>query len=470
MAGNAKEMKPSAAFRFLALLTLLPALVFGQSASQSTEPPPLPLSQGILDRLPAAYKEDAKSLVKATDETQQRWLKLSDEDLSAAVVGQLSRKAEAADFVLKQLEKEPSAKLRARIIGSFDWTSHPQSQQVLERHASSDADAGVSLQALETLRKIRLNELAKLLEARLDAAKKSGDTAGLVKLAQEQERKYSWFGALTLPSFLRVSPPLFSVKSADSPIRVLAFGDFGFGNDAQKQTAAAMVRYHKLHPFDFGITLGDNFYTYGMDSPADPRWQTQFEQLYGPMGIKIYASFGNHDYGQPDSPAAEILYSDKSPDWRLLAPYYTYTAGPVQFFAIDTIDLSEAELLWLDQGLTKSQAQWKVVYGHYPVYSATGEDKQLAEKLLPVLKKDNVDIYICGHHHNLQELKPEGKLHFFISGGGGATLYNVDPAYPRSVFEDKVNGFSVLEADAKHFKVTFIGLDGKELHSSTVEK
>src|SRR5579872_5773182 len=118
----------------------------------------------------------------------------------------------------------------------------------------------------------------------------------------------SKFGEI-LPGFLRKPPPPFTLKPSTDSIRVLAFGDFGFGNDAQKQTAAAMVAYHKAHPFDFGLTLGDNFYRFGMDSPQDPRWQTQFEQLYGPMHIPIYATLGNHDYGQADSPAAEILYS-----------------------------------------------------------------------------------------------------------------------------------------------------------------
>jgi tartrate-resistant acid phosphatase type 5 len=66
-------------------------------------------------------------------------------------------------------------------------------------------------------------------------------------------------------------------------------------------------------------------------------------------------------------------------------------------------------------------------------------------------------------------LKPEGGVHFFVSGGGGAGLYNLNP-YERSTFKQKVNGFTVIEADAKHFKISFIGMDSKELHTSTLGK
>jgi len=438
---------------------------------QKARAEPVVLSEAILQRLPADYRDNAKSLVTTTPENQERWLKRSDEELAGIVIGQLAAKPGAANFLVHEVEKESSPKLRGRIIQALEgyWGSHPESQRSLERHASSDPDAAVALQALAELRTIRMAELGRLLQSRLALAKSGGDGAGAMLLAREQETRYSWHGELNFPSFMRVPAPVFAVKVRSSSIRVLAFGDFGFGNEAQRATAAAMVDYHKSHPFDFGLTVGDNFYTYGMVSTKDPRWQTQFEQLYGPMHIQIYASLGNHDYGQPDSPAAEILYSNLSPDWRMPSPYYTYTAGPVQFFAIDTIDLTEAELMWLGEELGKSTARWKLVYGHFPIYSATGEDRGLIDKLLPVLKKGQTDIYLCGHHHNLQELKPDGSVHFFVSGGGGAPLYNVNP-YERSLYKEKVNGFTVLEADEHRFKVSFIGVDGQERHADTLEK
>jgi tartrate-resistant acid phosphatase type 5 len=149
--------------------------------------------------------------------------------------------------------------------------------------------------------------------------------------------------------------------------------------------------------------------------------------------------------------------------------YYTFMAGPVQFFAIDTTDLSIRELHWLDSELGRSKARWKVVYGHNPIFSAYGEDDALYKKLFPLLR-GRVDVYLTGHHHNLQELKSQDGVHFFVSGGGGAQLYDLDPSYNRSLFQRKLNGFTVLEADAKQMRISFIGSDGKQLYSRELEK
>jgi tartrate-resistant acid phosphatase type 5 len=454
--------------RSLLLLPLLylPAISFAQGQ------PAHPLSDAIIERVPSEYKEQAKQWITATDSQQASLAKMSADQLTASVITDLCRKPEAASFILGQLEKEPSGKLRIAIILGLRsyWLAHPNEQKIVEKHIASDPDADVSVKALDLLRQIRMAEMNGLLTARLAAARKSGDVAADKVLGEAEEQWYSLTNKIQLPGFLRVPPPIFSLKAADQPIRALAFGDFGTGSAAQVETAKAMVAFHKSHPFDFGITLGDNFYTYGLSSPEDPRWQTQWEQLYGPMGIKFYATLGNHDWASADSPAAEILYSQKSPDWRLPAPYYTYTAGAVQFFAFDTVEINDAELQWLDAELAKSTAPWKLVYGHYHIYSATrGDNKVLIERLLPILKKRHVDVYLNGHDHNLQEEKPEEGVHFFVSGGGGAGLYEFNP-YDRTIFKQKLNGFTVLEADPKHFKISFVGTDGKELYQRTLDK
>jgi hypothetical protein len=448
-------------------------LILQQSSAQTPpKPPSLPLSESILARIPADYRAEAKAQIKQPEEIQQQAEKLPDDELVATVLRVLGDMPSESTFLLDRLEKEPSAALRIDLIQALEkhWHGNGQDLSVLENHASSDPDATVSVAAIEMLKTVRIDSLNRLLNARLGAAVAAGDihSAGLVLDEQKllQQTRYG----ISFPSFMRVPPPLFSVVPAGKPIRVLAFGDFGTGSVSQKQTAAAMVAYHKTHPFDFGLTLGDNFYTRGMTSPDDPRWQTQWEQLYSPMHISFYAVLGNHDWSGADSPAAEILYSARSQSWHMPSPYYTFTAGAVQFFAFDTPAVDEAELKWLDEELTKSTAQWKVVFGHYHIYSATrGDNKELIARLLPILKKDHVDVYLNGHDHNLQELKPEGSVHFFVSGGGGAGLYEMNP-YDRSVFRQKVNGFTVLEADDKTLAISFVGTDGSEIYRRTLTK
>lgn len=459
-------------FRMFGILRLSIFYVCALFAFAQNQPPKTQtLPHSIIDRLRPEYRDPAKTLA-VTDQQLAHAAQMSDEELMAFVIAGLGRIPEDGEFLSRELDKESEAALRVAIIQAaiHYWVDHPESLKILEQHAASDTDVNVSLKALQTLRRVRLTQIDAMLHERLNLALQNGDANSIQTLGQEEELSYSLTNQIMLPTFLRVPPPVFSVKAADQPIRVLAFGDFGTGSPAQIRTAQAMVEYNKLHPFDFGLTLGDNFYSAGMMSPDDPRWQTQWEQLYGPMKIKFYATLGNHDWNSANSPAAEILYTKKSPDWRLPAPYYTFTAGAIQFFAFDTVELNQAELDWLDSELKKSTAAWKVVYGHYHIYSATrGDNKILIERLLPILKKDHVDVYLNGHDHNLQEEKPEGGVHFFVSGGGGAGLYEFNP-YDRTIFKQRVNGFTVIEADAKNLKVSFIGTDGKELHQRTLSK
>jgi tartrate-resistant acid phosphatase type 5 len=102
---------------------------------------------------------------------------------------------------------------------------------------------------------------------------------------------------------------------------------------------------------------------------------------------------------------------------------YTFTAGPAQFWAIDGADMTTAQLEWLRSSLDRSHAKWKIVYGHYPLYSASGgggaREGHLTPKLLPVLQ-GRADAYVAGHHHSMQHLRPIGKLNLFVAGSGGA--------------------------------------------------
>ena len=268
---------------------------------------------------------------------------------------------------------------------------------------------------------------------------------------------------------LQVAPPLFSLKPRGQPIRVLAFGDFGDGGKGQREVASAMLQYHRQRPFDFAITLGDNFYNKGMRGVDDPRWKTWWDQLYDPLGIQFYATLGNHDYGFPQSPEAEVLYSKKSPSWRMPATRYTYTAGWVQFFATDSQKMTPDQLEWLQKELASSTARWKVVYGHHTIYSHGyhGNTPELIRELLPLIK-DRVDIYLSGHDHDMQHLRPEGNLHFFVSGSGGK-LRRIRPG-PRSLFAMSARGFAVLEANAESVKMTFVSTTLQPLYEYTLKK
>ena len=461
-----------------------------ETVAQFAPPRRVKVSEALINRLPPDWRGPAKAYWVVWEGTETEILKLSDEDLRGRVVQSLSFEPGAESFVLDHLP-EPLPQWDRRIaIDNMPWQDHwvanGRVDSVLEQMVVSEPDHELALAALESARELKMRRLRQLLAKRLESSKRNPDSEEVKKLEEEEERWISLQKGTMLPTFLRQVPPLFSVKAAGQPVRVVAFGDFGFGAADpkfelspadQQQVAAAMLEYHRRKPFDFGITLGDNFYADGMHSADDPRWQTWWEDLYGALKIKFYPVLGNHDWYHPDSPAAEILYSERSPTWSLPAPYYTYTAGPVQFFALDTDDISRKQLRWLQEELENSRAAWKVVYGHFPIPIFVASPhaslyvslQGMVKEVLPILKK-RTDIYLAGHHHSLQHLKPEGGVHFVISGAGGATAYPVDEKAEIALFARSVHGFTVLEADAEELTFRHIGADGEELYTYALRK
>ena len=284
-------------------------------------------------------------------------------------------------------------------------------------------------------------------------------------------------------TLLRTSPPPVPPPAVPGlgRVRILAFGDFGTGGRAQRAVARAMAEVDRREPFDLGITLGDNFYDNGLNSPTHPRWQTNWEALYDGLGIRIYAVLGNHDYRDPASPKAERARSRLSRSWCFPRPYYTLQAGPVQLFALDTepIDRGYAsvdeQLSWLDSALAASRTPWKVVYGHHPVYT-NGEHGErlgylpaLRNRLFPLLKKHRVAIYLAGHDHDLESLKPDQGVHFLISGGGGRGVRPLRTGACRDWAESRF-GFTVLEAGKEDLTAIFYGSGGERLHEVRLRK
>lgn len=281
-----------------------------------------------------------------------------------------------------------------------------------------------------------------------------------------------------LPAFLLAQKDIGRTVPAGQPIHFVAFGDYGTGNEHQKSVARALALRNSQERFDFGITMGDNFYLCGVRSVKDSKWKNRWENMYTPLGFPFYAALGNHDYGNPPiicpaqrgSPDSEVAYTAHSTSWRMPARYYAYKAGPVQFIAIDTEGWSDEQLEWIKRTLAESandpEIKWRVVYGHHPIYTSGVHlnERRIGElrlRLLPVLKAAHVDLYICGHDHDEEHLRSDG-MEFLICGGGGAKLRGFWHQDPLSLFTASANAFLDIKMDAHKVTAQFLDVN---LHS-----
>jgi acid phosphatase len=257
--------------------------------------------------------------------------------------------------------------------------------------------------------------------------------------------------AVVLTLVLLLLSPLHLVAQSAAPkqpvgsLNFLVISDWGGkGGTTQVAVAKQMGLTAATQKTSFVVTCGDNYHGSGISSAESPRWKTEFADIYDNPSLMIpwYASLGNHDNrGNVD---AEIAYSKISPRWKMPARYYAHTekidgANEALFVHLDTSPFvtdyhkkgssyhmedqdPKAQLHWLESVLAASRARWKIVIGHHPVYSAApshGDTKELIADVLPVLEKNGVRIYFCGHDHVLQHLV-HGEVNFFVCGGGSS--------------------------------------------------
>ncbi|MBU0719293.1 MAG: metallophosphoesterase [Planctomycetes bacterium] len=265
--------------------------------------------------------------------------------------------------------------------------------------------------------------------------------------------------------------------------RFIAIGDMGTGRQSQRAVAAAMADRARVDGLDFIITVGDNIYPNGVRSADDDQWKSKFEDVYADpsLQVPIYPTLGNHDHR--GSVQAQIEYSDHNDNWRMPASYYTFTRSlvdgtRVQFFAVDTTPINagsagaEAQLAWLDGQLGGSDADWKIVFGHHPLFGHNpwrGYNESMIASLEPLFTRHAVDLYLAGHDHALEMLKPIDGVSYVITGAGGGP----DKAYPvewtdGSYYAATGGGFTLIRLSKSEIIVEFVRMDGETQYAHTI--
>jgi hypothetical protein len=476
-------------------------LLFSSQVIAQQAPVPSPaatpsLEDQLLSHLPADWRPIAvryhvftdsfKSLLKIPDRNEL------DDAVRIETMHRLLDVAGAEEFVVAHLDEitatarsegDGKAAEEAKFLTGFlyqvaegdNWRNSPLAVPFLEHEAAVEPDPDISFAAVKALHILEARRAQATVDRRLlllSAEDYKANKDQIDQLEAEQQDLFYVRDQIDLPKFLRDAPPVFQVPARNNSIRVVMMGDFGTRGEDQHKVAKAMVDEHRKKPFDFGITLGDNFYV-NLANTDDPNWRLAFEDLYGPMNITFYPCFGNHDWGG-EYPAIELAYSRKNSHWSFPAPYYTYTAGPVQFFVLNIQfegpwpSVSALQLRWLKTQLEESKAKWKVVYGHPPIYTTDYGVPDLITGLLPVLK-GRADVYISGHVHNLEQHKPVDGVNLFVIGSSGRGEVPVHDD-PGTLFAKEAYGFGVLEASDRDLTIRILGEDDKEMHSATFHK
>ena len=271
------------------------------------------------------------------------------------------------------------------------------------------------------------------------------------------------------------APKLPTARALDFPEKetttFYALGDTGLASTNRQQVLKQLQQQTHLVSPDLIFLLGDNFYNAGVNSTTDENWQLHFEQPFEKKlyDCPFYACLGNHDYY--GNVAAQIEYSQIHKRWNMPSAYYSFTQqvggdGVAEFFVLDTTPIEEGDystgtqVRWLDQKLKQSEADWKIVIGHHPLFTGGehGRSRRNYRHLVPVLDKHQIDLYICGHDHDLQ-LHDSGRGWLHLVSGAGSKLRSVSWV-STTLFAQAQSGFARVSLMKGELGIEMFGTEG----------
>jgi len=207
--------------------------------------------------------------------------------------------------------------------------------------------------------------------------------------------------------------------------RVAVVGDAGERTPTQQTVFDQVVASRP----DAVLVLGDNFYEDGLHS------ESQIRDVWGPLlSLRLFGVLGNHDQRGHAQP------------FLMPSRYYRAEIGTgVELIALDTSPLlfptqglwnprgidPSPQWAWLDAMMQRPKPRWRIVIGHHPVHSATkhcSEQRRPKQRLAAALRRGNVDLYLAGHTHCLEECVANGTA--FAVVGSSARLNSIRTECP----------------------------------------
>jgi 3',5'-cyclic AMP phosphodiesterase CpdA len=264
----------------------------------------------------------------------------------------------------------------------------------------------------------------------------------------------------------------------------------------QKPIATSMGQWADSADIEFVAAAGDVHHFNGVASVNDPLWMTNYELIYSDPSLMLdwYAILGNHEYR--GNTQACLDYGKISRRWVMPSRYYTIvkeidnkttlrlvfidTAPLIHKYREDSLDYPDAhkqndvaQLHFIDSVLTASKETWKMVIGHHPVYAYTPKDQSerddMQARLDPILRKHNVDYYICGHIHNFQHIRAKGSNTDYIVNSSASRSRPVEKT-EGTQFCSPLSGFLICSVDSAHFAINMMDKAGKCIYSYNRKK
>src|SRR5215475_548173 len=240
------------------------------------------------------------------------------------------------------------------------------------------------------------------------------------------------------------------------PFRFVVYGDNRTRPDVHRNVIAELLK-HGIP--DFVIQTGD-MVANGEDTSL---WSEFFDIERDLLRrTSFFPTLGNHE--RNTRYFAEFF--------QQATPYYSFEWGSAHFSVLNSDIMASAgndqtkkslwadETQWLEDDLRRHQGDtFRFVVAHHPPITAVSsrqKDNPHMTALIPMFEKYHVTAGLFGHDHNYQHYL-KGGVHYVITGGGGAPLYDVQ--IPPDEITQKVVSIENFVS---------VSVDGKAVHFQAI--
>jgi predicted phosphodiesterase len=245
----------------------------------------------------------------------------------------------------------------------------------------------------------------------------------------------------------------------DAPFSFIAFGDTRTRHEVHKRIVDRILPEKPSFVIHTGDLVGNG------ESAED--WDRFFEIERDLLrNAAFYPTLGNHDR---NAPVFFRYFTFPGGNGR----HYSFNWGNAHIAALDTDQIGNSgeekstdlqrQADWLREDLRQNKKPLVFVFSHHPLYTAIekrrAEAAKLAEILEAVMIEGGVTAVFAGHDHNYQH-HLKGGLHFIVTGGGGAPLYDVSPIPGVTLKAVKTENYVRVRVEGKQAKVEAFDLKG----------
>lgn len=256
--------------------------------------------------------------------------------------------------------------------------------------------------------------------------------------------------------------------------------------DSQGETAADFKLWEKTLNAAFQTFPEAKFIVHNGDLTEDPENSAGWDHFFGNVqdliaGIPLMPVTGNHD--EVDGDATDYTSHFNLPDngakGSTAGTNYSFDYGPVHVTVLNTESNLKKQTQWLEEDLANTDAKWKIVAIHRPVYG--GNTYKKIEDWADIFDEYEVDLVLQGHNHEYSRSYPirdgeiigdgetpvgakKGTVYVVTNASGGKfNEKKEDQFYHKVHFQNNKQMFAGISITGNTLTYQAYDVDGKKL-------